>query len=516
MKRALISVSDKTGIVDFARDLERLGYGIISTGGTFETLRKNNIKVAQISEITGFPECLDGRVKTLHPAVHGGILAQRSEPSHMKQLNELSIKTIDMVVVNLYPFRKTIEKTDVTFEEAIENIDIGGPTMLRSAAKNHKDVIVITDPDDYTKIIREIREEGDVAQSTRLILAYKVFAHTASYDAVISGYLRKAAKQDWFEDPMTLTFDKLYDLRYGENPFQRAAFYKETATVEKGLTDAVKLHGKELSFNNINDTNGAIALLKEFDKPAVVAVKHANPCGAAEDVDIYQAYLKTYAADPISIFGGIIAVNRQIDENIAKEINKIFVEVVIAPSFSSAALDILTQKKNIRLLELESIGRSVDPGAHDIKKVLGGLLVQSYDNEIYNDDELICVTKVKPTREQLEDLRFCMKVVKHVKSNAIVIGRNAQTLGIGPGQLNRISAVELAVKFAHANRFDLKGAVMASDAFFPFSDCVREAAKAGVLAIIQPGGSLKDQDSIDECDKNNIAMIFTGKRHFRH
>lgn len=516
MKRALISVSDKTGIIDFAKNLEMLGYMIISTGGTYEAIKQSGIDVIQISDVTGFPECLDGRVKTLHPAVHGGILARRSEPSHMKQLNELSIETIDMVVVNLYPFKKTIEKPDVKFDEAIENIDIGGPTMLRSAAKNYRDVIVITDPDDYIKVLREIKEDGDVRESTRLLLAYKVFAHTSSYDTMISGYLKKTAQPDSFENPMTLTFDKLYDLRYGENPFQRAAFYKEAVTTEKGLTDAVKLHGKELSFNNINDTNGAIALLKEFDQPAVVAVKHANPCGTATASELHQAYMKAYAADPVSIFGGIIAANRQIEENTAVEINKIFVEVVIAPSFSREALDILTQKKNIRLLLLPSIGQPVSDKAYDVKKVLGGLLVQTYDNEIYDEDELICVTKIKPTKQQLEDLKFCMKVVKHVKSNAIVVGKNSGTLGIGPGQLNRISAVELAIKFAKANGLDLNDAVMASDAFFPFSDCVKEAAEAGISAIIQPGGSLKDQESIDECDRQGIAMIFTGKRHFRH
>lgn len=513
IKRALISVSDKTGIIEFARELDRLGISIISTGGTAKTLSDAGIKVINVSDVTGFPECLDGRVKTLHPKIHGGLLAMRDNPLHMKQIEELGIEPIDMVVINLYPFKKTILKEGVELAEAIENIDIGGPTMLRAAAKNYQDVVVLVDPADYPLVIEEIKSSGDVSVKTKFMLAYKVFKHTSHYDALIAAYLRKQTGGDLFPDTLTLTFEKVQDMRYGENPHQKAAFYREVGLYTGSLANAVQLHGKELSYNNINDANGALELLKEFDEPTVVAVKHANPCGVGSACTIFEAYKKAYESDPVSIFGGIIAANREIDSRTAEEINKIFVEIVIAPSFSDEALSILTQKKNIRLLKLEDIARKVPADTYDMKKVVGGLLVQDYNSELLNMDELKYVTHRKPTEEELEDLIFAMKVVKHTKSNGIALAKGKMTIGVGPGQTNRIMAAKIAIEYGGERT---KGAVMASDAFFPFPDCVEAAAKAGITAIIQPGGSLKDQESIDMCNKYGIAMVFTGKRHFKH
>jgi len=512
IKRALISVSDKNGILDFAKELAALNVEIISTGGTADLLRKNGIKVTGISDITGFPECLDGRVKTLHPRVHAGLLAIRKNPEHMKQLKELGIEPIDMVVVNLYPFKQTILKENVTFEEAIENIDIGGPTMLRSAAKNYQDVVVIVDPDDYMPVLKEIRETGDVSLKTRLRLCYKVFQHTSHYDTLIQQYLRKQLDDGLFPETLTLTFEKVQDMRYGENPHQRAVFYREVGNISGWLVSAEQLHGKELSFNNINDANGALELLKEFDEPTVVAVKHANPCGVGTGKDIYEAFMNAYEADKVSIFGGIVAVNREIDAKTAEEMNKIFLEIIIAPSFSREALEILKQKKNLRLLRLPSISEK-SSGGYDIKKVGGGLLLQDKDDILYDESEIRVVTKRKPTDEELKTMKFAMKVVKHVKSNAIVLAIPNRTIGIGCGQMNRITAANIAIETGGEL---CRGAVMASDAFFPFPDCVEAAYKAGVTAIIQPGGSVRDQESIDACDKYGIAMVFTGIRHFKH
>lgn len=513
LKRALISVSDKEGIVEFAKELRSLDIEIISTGGTASLLKENGIEVIGISEVTGFPECLDGRVKTLHPKIHGGLLAIRGNSEHMKQIEELGIEPIDIVVVNLYPFRKTIMKEGVTLEEAIENIDIGGPTMIRAAAKNYQDVVVLVDPADYRTVLEELKETGDVSLKTKFRLSYKVFEHTSHYDTLIQQYLRSKLDEDSFPDTLTLTFEKVQDMRYGENPHQKAVFYRETGTCTGCITSAEQLHGKELSFNNINDTNGALELLKEYDEPTVVAVKHANPCGVGSADSIYEAYMKAYEADPVSIFGGIIAANREIDSKTAVEINKIFVEIVIAPSFTQEALEILTQKKNIRLLKLADISRKLPEGALDMKKVSGGLLVQDIDNELYNESDIKVVTKKQPTAEELETMKFAMKVVKHTKSNAIVIARSKQTVGIGPGQMNRITAAKLAIDYGQEK---CRGAVMASDAFFPFPDCVEAAHKAGIAAIIQPGGSVKDQESIEACDRYGIAMVFTGVRHFKH
>lgn len=510
--RALLSVSDKTGIVGFARELENLGVTIISTGGTHKKLEESGIAVTGISDVTGFPECLDGRVKTLHPAVHGGILAMRDKPEHMKQLADLGIETIDIVAINLYPFKETILKPGVTLEDAIENIDIGGPTMLRSAAKNHKDVVVICDPADYETVIDELKKNKTVSYDTKYRLALKVFQHTAAYDAMISDYLRKQIGAE-LPDNLTMTFEKVQELRYGENPHQKASYYKEIQPADGSLVKAEQLHGKELSFNNINDTNGALAALREFSEPTVVAVKHANPCGVGTGSDIYTAYKRAYDCDPTSIFGGIVAANRPIDKATAEEINKIFIEIVIAPDFTDEAMEILTQKKNIRLLKLPDIENKEAAGEIDIKKVSGGLLVQGVDDILFDENALNVVTDRAPTEKELEDLRLAMKVVKHIKSNGIVIAKDQATVGIGPGQVNRIWAVENAIRQANTS---LEGSVLASDAFFPFDDCVTAAAKAGVTAIIQPGGSIRDQESIDKANELGIAMVFCGIRHFKH
>lgn len=510
-KRALLSVSDKTGIVEFAKELTDLGYEIISTGGTHKALEAAGIKVIGISEITGFPECLDGRVKTLDPHVHAGLLAMRSNPEHMAQLKKLNINTIDVVAVNLYPFKATIMKPGVEFAEAVENIDIGGPTMLRSAAKNYQDVFVVVDPADYKTVTEAIRAGGD-ALPVRRMLMYKVYQHTAVYDTMIADYLR--SKLDIaFPEQLTLAFEKAQDLRYGENPHQSAVFYRECFPVPGALTEAEQLHGKELSYNNINDTNGALDLLREFKGTAVVAVKHANPCGVGLADTVAEAYQKAFDGDPVSIFGGIVAVNGVVDKAAAEKMSKTFLEIIVARDFTAEALEILEQKKNIRLLKLPTINSPVKAGTYDMKKVLGGLLVQSYNTETFHDSEMKVVTNTAPTPEQMEDLKFAMLVVKHTKSNAIVVAKDGQSLGIGAGQTNRIWAAEQA--FEHAGE-RVKGAVMASDAFFPFDDCVEAAHKAGITAIIQPGGSVRDQDSIDACNKYGIAMIFTGMRHFKH
>lgn len=512
IKRALISVSDKTGIVEFAKGLADSGIDIVSTGGTADRLRRSGLQVTGISEVTGFPECLDGRVKTLHPKVHAGLLADRSNPDHMKQLEELGVAPLDMVVVNLYPFRQTIQKDGVTLEEAIENIDIGGPAMLRSAAKNYRDVVVVTDPADYDGITAQLKETGDVSIDTRFRLACRVFEHTCHYDTLIAEYLRRKSGAG-LPRLYTMTYEKVQDMRYGENPHQKAVFYRETARGQGFLTDAVQLHGKELSFNNVNDTNGALELLKEFEEPAVIAVKHANPCGVGTADSIYEAYNKAYEGDPVSIFGGIIAANREIDAETAQKINSIFIEIVVAPSYSQDALSILKGKKNIRILTLEGAAKKVPDRTLDMKKVRGGLLVQEYDGSLMNMDNLEYVTEKKPTKEQMQDLVFAMKVVKHTKSNGIALARGGGSVGIGPGQLNRIQAVKIAVENAGEKA---RGAVLASDAFFPFDDWVRVASKAGIAAVIQPGGSRKDSDSIESCNREGIAMVFTGMRHFRH
>lgn len=509
-KRALISVSDKTGIVELAKEIVNCGYEIISTGGTAVALKNAGIDVIGISDITGFPECLDGRVKTLHPNVHAGLLAMRSNPEHMAQLEKLNINTIDMVVVNLYPFKQTIMKPGVDLQTCIENIDIGGPTMLRSAAKNYQDVTVMVDPSDYDKVIDELKN-GGVTLDTKFYLMYKVYQHTAVYDTMISTYLREKLGIK-FPETVAFAYEKVQDMRYGENPHQSAVFYKETLPVAGALAEATQLHGKELSYNNINDANGALDLLREFTEPTIVACKHSNPCGVSTAANVAVAFKQAYESDPVSVFGGIITSNRVIDKDTAEQIAKIFIEIVVAPGFTDESMEILTQKKNIRLLKLESINTPIDKAkSFDMKKVLGGLLVQEYDTTVIEDIKV--VTKTKPTEEQLKDMVFGMKVVKHAKSNAIVIVKNNVTLGIGTGQVNRVWACQQAIEHSLT---PTENAVLASDAFFPFGDVVEAAHKAGITAIVQPGGSIRDQESIDLCDKYGIAMVFTGMRHFKH
>lgn len=511
-KRALLSVSDKTGIVELASAFHELGIELVSTGGTEQSIKNAGIPVKNISEITGFEECLDGRVKTLHPVVHGGILAIRESEDHMSQLEKLGIGTIDYVIINLYPFKQTVQKPNVAFEDAVENIDIGGPTMLRSAAKNHRDVVVVIDPEDYTAVIDAIREDGEVPYEMKYDLALKVFQHTAYYDAMIAEYLMKHANKTPFTKTFTVTYEKAQDLRYGENPHQKASFYKEVLDTKGTLSEAVQLHGKELSFNNINDVGGALALVKEFgEKPAVVAVKHSSPCGVGTGFDLLHAYTKAYDCDPVSIFGGIVALNRKVDMQTAEKMNETFLEIVIAPDFDEDALEVLMKKKNLRILKLASMMEKT-ANQLDMKKTLGGLLVQEVDHSLF-EGELQVVTDRIPTKKEIEELTFAWKVVKHAKSNAIAITRDGQTLGIGQGQVSRVWATENAIR---QSNFPVKGAVLASDAFFPFADAIKAAAEAGISAIIQPGGSVRDQEVIEEANKYGMTMVFTGMRHFKH
>ncbi|AWB43393.1 bifunctional phosphoribosylaminoimidazolecarboxamide formyltransferase/inosine monophosphate cyclohydrolase [Paenibacillus sp. CAA11] len=513
IKRALVSVSDKTGIVDFCRELSKLGVEIISTGGTKNLLSKEGVPVIGISDVTGFPEILDGRVKTLHPAVHSGLLAIRDSAEHQAQMKELGLDYIDLVVVNLYPFQETIAKPDVSYEDAIENIDIGGPTMLRSAAKNHAFVSVVVDAADYQTVLDEIRSEGDTSLNTRKRLAAKVFRHTASYDALISDYLSNVTG-DPLPERFTVTYEKIQDLRYGENPHQKAAFYRKPLAAADTLTTAKQLHGKELSYNNINDANAALQIVKEFEEPAVVAVKHMNPCGVGIGASVLEAYQKAYAADPTSIFGGIVAANRIIDEDTAMLLKEIFLEIILAPGFTQEALDLLTKKKNIRLLKIGDLRAG---GAREAQYVVttidGGMVVQESDVHSLDPANLQVVTDRKPTEEELKQLLFGWKVVKHVKSNAILLAKDSMTVGVGAGQMNRVGAAKIAIEQAGEKA---KGSVLASDAFFPMGDTLELAAKAGITAVIQPGGSIKDEESIRVANEYGIAMVFTGVRHFKH
>lgn len=506
MPRALISVSDKKGIVEFARGLEKLGWELISTGGTYAALQEAGVKVTKVAEITEFPEILGGRVKTLHPRIHGGILAKRI-PEHLAQLKAHKIDLIDMVVVNLYPFRQTILKPDVTHEEAIENIDIGGPTMIRSAAKNYRDVAVVVKPERYEQVLAELQEKGSISEETRMQLAWEAFSHTAAYDAVISSYLAPPDQQLSGENYI-IAGEKVYDLRYGENPHQEAAFYRNMMP-GKGLPDAEQLNGKELSYNNIIDTNAAWALVKEFDQPACVIVKHTNPCGVAVADNLHDAYEKAFAADSKSAYGGIIALNRSVDQATALLIAKPFMEVVIAPDFEEKALEILRAKVNLRLLKMPL----TKTDRFEYKSVAGGFVVQETDNDDFKIEAAKTVTVAVPDAGQLKDMEFAWKIVKHVKSNAIVIARDGVTIGIGAGQMNRVGAASIAL----SDKGELtNGAVMASDAFFPFGDTVQLAGKYGITAIIQPGGSVRDEESIAACNQLGMAMIFTGVRHFKH
>ena len=508
--RALVSVSDKQGVVEFAQQLRELGWEIIATGGTMKLLKESGVEVINISDVTGFPEICDGRVKTLHPKVHGGLLARRDDESHLKALKDNAIEFIDMVCVNLYPFRQTIAKPDVTMEDAIENIDIGGPSMLRSAAKNYKDVTVVCDPKDYAQIISEIKAEGNTTLQTRLQLSAKAYTHTAQYDAMIATYMRRAAG---LNEKLFLEFDLKQGLRYGENPLQEAKFYGSEAAGEFSLASAKQLGGKELSYNNIQDANAALCITREFDEPFCVGLKHMNPCGAAIGVDVVDAWTKAYEADKVSIFGGIVATNREINKEVAELMKPIFLEIIMAPSFTDEALEVFSTKKNLRLLQIDmSKSESVDK---QYVSVNGGLLVQDLDKNTREVVEDMCVTEVKPSAEQLSDLNFGWRIVKHVKSNAIVVVKDGHTVGVGAGQMNRVGSAEIALKQAHAAGFttDL---VLASDGFFPFDDTVTMAAEYGVTAIVQPGGSVRDEDSVKKANEKGITMLCTGMRHFKH
>ena len=510
MKRALVSVSDKTNLVPFVSSLVELGYEIISTGGTKKALEAAGIKTIGISEVTDFPEIMDGRVKTLHPKVHGALLCVRDNPDHVRQIEELGIQYIDLVCVNLYPFKETVQKPGVSHEEIIENIDIGGPSMLRSASKNYKFIPVLCDPSDYDAVVKELRENGETSLTTREYLAAKVFRHTASYDTMIASYLTERTGEK-YPEKFTITFDKVQELRYGENPHQSAAFYKGM-NPQYSLANAKQLHGKELSYNNIQDGNAAIEILKDFEgQPAVVGLKHMNPCGVGIGKTIEEAWDKAYEADPVSIFGGIVAFNEPIHASVAEKLSKIFLEIIIAPAFDEDAFEILSKKKNIRLMQLDT---SLEVNAkYKVTNVNDGLLVQDIDDHKITAEDLRCVTNRKPTEEELEQLLFAWKVVKHVKSNAIVLVKDNMTIGVGAGQMNRVGAAKIAIEQAGEKA---KGSIMSSDAFFPMPDTVEEAVKAGVTAIIQPGGSIKDQISIDVCNEHGIAMVYTGVRHFKH
>jgi len=515
IKRALISVSDKTGILDFAKELNRLGVEILSTGGTAKLLRENNIAAKEVSEYTGFPEMLDGRVKTLHPKIHAGLLALRGNSEHMKALKEHDIGLIDMVVVNLYPFEKTIQKTGVGIEEVIENIDIGGPSMLRSAAKNHQSVAVISTPGRYNQVIEELKKnKGVLSEDLMRDLAIEVFALTSHYDGVIYNYLENYLKGQKgppaFPQRLILSFEKIQDLRYGENPHQQAAFYRERGKT-KGLINLKQLQGKELSFNNILDLNAAFELVREFSNPAAVIVKHNNPCGVAEDKALGKAYSLAWKCDPLSAFGGIVALNRRLDLKAAKIIARSgFLECIIAPGFDKEALALFKDKKNLRLLESFDLEPIDEP---DFKRISGGLLLEDKNLETLDINNLKAVTKKKPAKKELESLIFGWKVAKHVKSNAIVLTRGRKTVGIGAGQMSRVDSVKIARK--KSGKLS-KNSCLASDAFFPKADAVIEAAKAGVKAIIQPGGSIADAEIIKACDKYRVSMVTTGIRHFKH
>lgn len=504
-RRALISVSDKTNIVEFAKGLIENNFEIISTGGTFTHLKNNGVPCISIEDVTHFPEILEGRVKTLHPKIHGGLLSKRDNELHNKHVQENEIDYIDLVCVNLYPFEATVKKEGVTEEEIIENIDIGGPSMLRSAAKNFDDVIVVCEVEDYDRVLSELAI-GDVSYETKRSLAIKVFNTTASYDAAISNYFNK--KDNLVPKKLTLSYSLLDELRYGENPHQKALHYVHDENECYALQKATQLHGKEMSYNNIQDASAALDILAEFDETVCVALKHMNPCGVAVGKDVFEAYTRAYEADPISIFGGIVAINGKIDKRTAEKMSKIFLEIILAYDYEDEALEILTKKKNLRIYKIpEKINKSLS----QIKSVRGGILVQDANSNLA--EEILTVTNKKMNESQLEDALFGLKVVKHVKSNAIVVVKNKQTLGVGVGQMNRVGSCKIALEQAGEKA---NGAVLASDAFFPMRDSVDLAAEYNISAIIQPGGSIRDQESIDACNEQGVAMVFSKIRHFKH
>jgi phosphoribosylaminoimidazolecarboxamide formyltransferase/IMP cyclohydrolase len=516
VKRALVSVSDKAGVVELARALAALGVEIISTGGTAKLLQKEGLQVTEVSAYTGFAEMLDGRVKTLHPKIHGGLLARRDDPAHLGAIRAAGIEPIDLLVVNLYPFAATVADPDCRFEDAIENIDIGGPAMLRSAAKNHASVAVLVDPADYPRVLQEIEKQGAVSDATRFGLAAKVFAHTAAYDGAIANYLSSLdARRQRLEYPevLNLQFAKIDDLRYGENPHQTAAFYRDSQPAAGGIAGYRQLQGKELSYNNIADADAAWECVKSFTEPACVIIKHANPCGAAIGGNLAEAYAKAFKTDPVSAFGGILAFNRALDASTAEAVGAQFAEVIVAPRFAPDAQERLAKKENLRLLEVPLVHGAQ---AHDYKRVGGGLLVQTSDSKVLDRKDFRVVTKKKPSDAQWSDLLFAWCVAKYVKSNAIVFCRDGMTLGVGAGQMSRVDSVRIAASKAQQAKLDLAGAVAASDAFFPFRDGLEVLAGAGATAVIQPGGSVRDAEVIAAADERGVAMIFTGVRHFRH
>ena len=509
--RALVSVSDKTGLVEFVQGLKALGWEIIATGGTQKLLESKGVGTIGISEVTGFPEICDGRVKTLHPKVHGGILARRDVPEHMATLKENGIETIELVCVNLYPFKQTIAKPDVTMEDAIENIDIGGPSMVRSAAKNWRDVNIVCDPADYGKVLEELRDNGWTSDETRLKLSAKAYTHTAEYDMMIAGYMREKAG---LNPKLFLEYDLKQPLRYGENPHQSANFYAAMEPQPYSLAFATQIQGKELSYNNIQDANAALNVVRDFtDEPFCVALKHMNPCGAAVGKTIEEAWQAAYEADKVSIYGGIVAVNRELTAEVAAGMKPIFLEIVIAPSFTPEALEILSTKKNLRVMQVPM--EKSDAPVPQYISVNGGMLAQALDTQVETLTEEMCVTALKPTPAQMADLQFGWKIVKHVKSNAIAVVRDNHTIGVGAGQTNRVGSAEIALKQAQEAGFT-EGLILASDGFLPFGDTVELAARYGVAAIVQPGGSIRDEESIAKANELGISMIFTGVRHFKH
>jgi phosphoribosylaminoimidazolecarboxamide formyltransferase/IMP cyclohydrolase len=508
IKNALLSVWDKRGLEEFARGLEELGVRILSSGGTARFLRERGIEVREVSELTGFPEILDGRVKTLHPLIHAGILARRDLPSHLETLRERGIPTIDLVAVNLYPFQETIRKPGVRLEEALENIDIGGPALVRAAAKNYRDVVVVVRPERYGEILGELRERGDVSEETRLELAVEAFAHTASYDSSVQSYLAGLLPGGGLPPYFVLSYRKASDLRYGQNPHQRGALYVEAEPW--GIASARLHQGKELSFNNLMDLDAALDLLAEFEETTAVVIKHTNPCGLACDPDVRRAYVKARECDPLSAFGGVVGINRRVTRETAEEITSTFIEAVVAPSYEPEALEVMRKKTNMRVLELPSFERR---RGLRFRQISGGLLVEDEDSLLLRPEGMRVVTRRGPTEEEREQLIFAWKVVKHVKSNAIVVAREKQAVGVGAGQTSRVDSTEIALKKAGTRA---RGAVLASDAFFPFPDSVQKAAEAGITAIIQPGGSIRDQEVIREADRHGMAMVFTGVRHFKH
>lgn len=515
--KALISVSDKTGVVEFAKGLVALGWEILSTSGTMKLLKESGVPVTSVSDVTGFPEICDGRVKTLHPKIHGALLARRDIPEHMKELKDNDIETIDLVCVNLYPFRETIAKPDVTMEDAVEHIDIGGPSMLRSSAKNWESVTVVCNPADYETVLSEIKAGGNTTRETRLQLSAKAYTHTAEYDMAISTYMRAQAG---LPEKLFLEYDLKQELRYGENPHQEAKFFASTVKEPFSLATAEQLNGKELSYNNIQDANATLNIAREFDEPFCVGVKHMNPCGSATGKTIAEAWKKAYEADKTSIFGGIVAANREIDLETAQMLKPIFLEIVMAPSFAPDALELLCTKKNLRVLKVDMTKDNTVRKQY--VSMNGGMLVQDRDINTKPVAADQCVTELKPTVEQLADMEFAWKIVKHVKSNAIVVAKDGMTYGVGAGQMNRIGSAEIALKQAQNTLKEegkdimTEGLVLASDGFFPFNDCVALAAEYGIKAIVQPGGSIRDEDSIKLANEKGITMLFTGERHFKH